>query len=84
MNLGFCRIMFVFNFIPNIAVRYIKYFILCHVLSLSMFRVGYNFTFTELLSSYIIWFHVRKECRLLVLETNMYTSCSDNLHCVVT
>ena len=40
MILGFYRIIFVCNFISNTAVRHVKYFGICHVLSPSMFRVG--------------------------------------------
>ena len=46
------------NFMPNTAVRYVKYFGLCHVLSPSMFRVG---CILHLFEYYrLIWFHVQR------------------------
>ena len=46
MILGFVE--FVCNFIPNTAVRYVKYFGLRPVLSPSMFGVGCIFIFTRI------------------------------------
>ena len=53
--LGFCRIIFVCNFIPNTAV---KYFGLCQVLSPSIITQHVQrrlyFTFTRILSSFLV------------------------------
>ena len=53
MNLGFVEL-YLWNFVTDTAVRFVKYFGLCHVLSPSMVGVGCILYLLELLVFYLV------------------------------